>query len=92
MEKEWFNGFVANGLQFRLDGSMINDFGVTYHIGVKNISGHLVEIEDRVYFRFDYKKLLILNCRYLKSCADNISLAHSVKYDSSSFNSLAPFQ
>ena len=20
MEKEWFNGFVANGLQFRLDG------------------------------------------------------------------------
>ena len=55
MEKEWFNGFVANGLQFRLDGSMINDFGVTYHIGVKNISGHLVEIEDRVYFRFDYK-------------------------------------
>ena len=56
MEKEWFNGFVANGLQFRLDGYMINDFGVTYHIGVKNISGHLVEIEDRVYFRFDYKK------------------------------------
>lgn len=36
---------------------MINDFGVTYHIGVKNISGHLVEIEDRVYFRFDYKKV-----------------------------------
>lgn len=35
MEKEWFNGFVANGLQFRLDGYMINDFGVTYHIGVK---------------------------------------------------------
>ena len=57
MEKEWFNGFVANGLQFRLDGYMINDFGVTYHIGVKNISGHLVEIEDRVYFRFDYKKV-----------------------------------
>lgn len=50
MEKEWFNGFVANGLQFRLDGYMINDFGVTYHIGVKNISGHLVEIEDRVFF------------------------------------------
>lgn len=50
MEKEWFNGFVANGLQFRLDGYMINDFGVTYHIGVKNISGYLVEIEDRVYF------------------------------------------
>ena len=46
MEKEWFNGFVANGLQFRLDGYMINDFGVTYHIGVKNISGHLIEIED----------------------------------------------
>lgn len=57
MEKEWFNGFVANGLQFRLDGSMINDFGVTYHIDVKNTSGHLVEIEDRVYFRFDYKKV-----------------------------------
>lgn len=57
MEKEWFNVFVANGLQFRLDGSKINDFGVTYHIGVKNISGHLVEIEDRVYFRFDYKKV-----------------------------------
>ena len=57
MEKEWFNGFVANGLQFRLDGSMINDFGVTYHIGVKNISGHLVEIEDRVYFRFNSKKV-----------------------------------
>lgn len=57
MEKEWFNGFVANGLQFRLDGYMINDFGVTYHIGVKNISGHLVEIEDRVYFRFEYKKV-----------------------------------
>lgn len=57
MEKEWFNGFVANGLQFRLDGSMINDFGVTYHIGVKNISEHLVEIEDRVYFRFNSKKV-----------------------------------
>lgn len=57
MEKEWFNGFVANGLQFRFDGSIINDFGVTYHIGVKNISGYLVEIEDRVYFRFDYKKV-----------------------------------
>lgn len=57
MEKEWFNDFVANGLQFRLDGSMINDFGVTYHIGVKNISGHLVEIEDRVYFRFNSKKV-----------------------------------
>ena len=28
MEKEWFNGFVANGLQFRLDGSMINDFAL----------------------------------------------------------------
>lgn len=24
MEKEWFNGFVANGLQFRLDGYKIN--------------------------------------------------------------------
>lgn len=23
MEKEWFNGFVANGLQFRLDGYKI---------------------------------------------------------------------
>ncbi|HCD64690.1 MAG TPA: hypothetical protein DEQ66_00200 [Prevotella sp.] len=57
MEKEWFNGFVANGLQFRLDGYMINDYGVTYHIGVKNISGHLVEIEDRVYFRFNSKKV-----------------------------------
>ena len=22
MEKEWFNGFVANGLQFRFDGSI----------------------------------------------------------------------
>ena len=36
---------------------MINDFGVTYHIGVKNISGHLVEIEDCVYFRFNSKKV-----------------------------------
>lgn len=50
MEKEWFNGFVANGLQFRLEGYMITNYGVTYHIGVKNISGNLVEIEDRVYF------------------------------------------
>lgn len=57
MEKEWFNGFVANGLQFRLDGYMITNYGVTYHIGVKNISGHLVEIEDRVFFRFNSKKV-----------------------------------
>jgi hypothetical protein len=57
MEKEWFNGFVANGLQFRLDGYMITNYGVTYHIGVKNISGNLVEIEDRVYFRFNSKKV-----------------------------------
>ena len=57
MEKEWFNGFVANGLQFRLDGYMITNYGVTYHIGVKNISGHLVEIEDCVYFRFNSKKV-----------------------------------
>lgn len=57
MDKEWFNGFVANGLQFRLDGYMITNYGVTYHIGVKNISGNLVEIEDRVYFRFNSKKV-----------------------------------
>ena len=57
MDKEWFNGFVANGLQFRLDGYMITNYGITYHIGVKNISGHLVEIEDRVYFRFNSKKV-----------------------------------
>ena len=57
MKKEWFNGFVANGLQFRLDGYMITNYGVTYHIGVKNISGHLVEIEDRVFFRFNSKKV-----------------------------------
>lgn len=57
MDKEWFNGFVANGLQFRLDGYMITNYGVTYHIGVKNISGHLVEIEDRVFFRFNSKKV-----------------------------------
>lgn len=50
MEKEWFNGFVANGLQFRLDGSMITNNGVTYHIGVKNISGHLIEIEGSCIF------------------------------------------
>ena len=25
MEKEWFNGFVANGLQFRLDGSLLSN-------------------------------------------------------------------
>lgn len=29
MDKEWFNGFVANGLQFRLDGYMITNYGVT---------------------------------------------------------------
>jgi len=57
MEKEWFDGCVANGLQFRLLGYMISNSGVTYHIGVKNISGHSIEIEDRVYFRFDYKKV-----------------------------------
>ncbi len=57
MEREWFNGCVANGLQFRLIGYMITSSGVTYHIGVKNISGLPIEIEDRVYFRFDYKKV-----------------------------------
>ncbi len=50
MEKEWFNGFVANDLQFRLDGYMINDFGVTYHIGVKNKSGHLDDRGSCIFF------------------------------------------
>lgn len=50
MEKEWFNGFVANGLQFRLDGYKINLQGITYHICVKNISGREIEIEKRFIF------------------------------------------
>ena len=50
MEKEWFNGFVANGLQFRLDGYKINLQGITYHICVKNISGREIEIEKKDLF------------------------------------------
>ena len=38
MEKEWFNGFVANGLQFRLDGYKINIQGITYHIDDSAVS------------------------------------------------------
>lgn len=53
MEKEWFNGFVANGLQFRLDGYKINIQGITYHICVKNISGSEIEIDNKIYFRFE---------------------------------------
>lgn len=56
MEKEWFNGCVANGLQFRLDGYMITNSGVTYHIGIKNISAHKIEIGNKVYFRFNSKE------------------------------------
>lgn len=34
--KEWFEGFIANGIQFRLDGSEITAFGVSYKIVIKN--------------------------------------------------------
>lgn len=61
MEKEWFNGFVANGLQFRLDGYKINIQGITYHICVKNISGSEIEIDNKIYFRFDGKRVLKRN-------------------------------
>ena len=61
MEKEWFNGFVANGLQFRLDGYKINLQGITYHICVKNISGSEIEIDNKIYFRFDGKRVLKRN-------------------------------
>ena len=61
MEKEWFNGFVANGLEFRLDGYKINLQGITYRICVKNISGREIEIENKISFRFDGKRVLKRN-------------------------------
>ena len=61
MEKEWFNGFVTNGLQFRLNGYKINLQGITYHICVKNISGREIEIENKISFRFDGKRVLKRN-------------------------------
>lgn len=71
--KEWFNGCVANGLQFRLDGYMITNSGVTYHIGIKNISAHKIEIGNKVYFRFNSKE------RRKKMSSDSIILRWEIQ-------------
>ena len=51
--KEWFEGFIANGIQFRLDGSEITAFGVSYKIVIKNISNRVICTTGEVYFHFD---------------------------------------
>ena len=50
---EWFEGFIANGIQFRLDGSEITAFGVSYKIVIKNISNRVICTTGEVYFHFD---------------------------------------
>lgn len=80
MEKEWFNGFVANGLQFRLDGYKINLQGITYHICVKNISGREIEIEKKIYFRFDGKRVLKRNAAGQTYC-EGYELAREEVWD-----------
>lgn len=57
MKKEWFNGCIVNGLQFRLGGYVITKSGITYHICVKNICGYEIEIDNCVYYRFDGKRV-----------------------------------
>lgn len=51
--KEWFEGFIANGLQFRLGGSKITAREVSYKILVKNISNKVVSTTGFVHFNFD---------------------------------------
>ena len=61
--KEWFEGFIANGIQFRLDGSEITAFGVSYKIVIKNISNRVICTTGEVYFHFDNDYYIYFKCR-----------------------------
>lgn len=51
--KEWFNGFVAGGLQFRLDGYEITKADIQYKIVLRNITDKEISISNCVKSQFE---------------------------------------